>query len=194
MSDSGGGGATAPGRLRLESLTDRQRRRLYLHALVRPLVTATFLVGGYFLLPLDHPDADSALLLLVGGLVLLVAILAWQIWQILHADYPALQAIEALAAVLPFYLLGFAATYVLMSYADAANFSEPLSHMGALYFALVVFSTVGFGDITPQNDVARAVVSLQIVGNLAILAFGLRLLLAAVKRGQQRQQRESEGS
>ena len=148
---------------------------------------------GYFLLPLDHSGADSPLLLLTAGLVVMVGILVWQVWQILHADYPMLQAIEALAAVLPAYLLGFSAMYVLMSHADVTSFSEQLSHMGALYFALVVFSTVGFGDITPHTDAARAVVCVQILGNLAIIAFGLRLLVAAVKRGQQRRLQESEG-
>ena len=36
-----------------------------------------------------------------------------------------------------------------------SNFSEPLSHTGALYFAVTVFSTAGFGDITPKQDVSQ---------------------------------------
>ncbi|WP_236077868.1 potassium channel family protein [Rhodococcus sp. P1Y] len=58
--------------------------------------------------------------------------------------------------------------------------------MGGLYFTLTVFSTVGFGDITASTDFARAVVSIQMIGNLVIIALGGRLLLAAVRRGQAR--------
>lgn len=171
---------------RLDALSQRQRRRLYTRALLRPVLTATLLVVAYFLMPLDHLGHDSPWLLIVAGLALIILVLVWQIRQIVSAQFPLLQAIEALAAVLPLFLLSFAAAYVVMSASDAANFTQPLSHMGAVYFAVVVFSTVGFGDITPHTDVARAVVTFQILGDLMLIAFGLRLVVAAVKRGQDR--------
>lgn len=126
------------------------------------------------------------------GLVLIAAVLAWQIGAIMKSQYPLIQAVEALAAVLPLYLLCFAAVYLLTAVDDPTNFSKPLSHLGALYFSVVVFSTVGFGDITPATDPARAVVIFQILGDLALIAFGLRLMLAAVKRGQQRLTAQSQ--
>ena len=174
------------GRGRLDALSPRQRRRLYVRALVRPALTATLLVSAYFLMPLDNLGQDSPWVLIGIGLALIILVLVWQIRQIMKAQFPLLQAIEALAAVLPLYLLSFAAAYVLMSNSDAANFTQPLSHMGAVYFSVVVFSTVGFGDITPHTDIARAVVTFQILGDLLLIAFGLRLVVAAVKRGQDR--------
>ncbi len=60
------------------------------------------------------------------------------------------------------------------------SFTEPLSRMAALYFSLSVFSTVGFGDIAAQTDLARGLVSLQIVCNLVLIGFGVRFVVAAV--------------
>ncbi|HEY7857776.1 MAG TPA: ion channel [Candidatus Nanopelagicales bacterium] len=174
------------GRPGLDALSRKQRRRLYIWALLRPLLTTVLLVVTYFLMPLDHLDHDAPWVGLAFGVAVIVIVLAWQIREILHAQFPMLQAVEALAVVLPLFLLSFAATYVVMSAGNAADFTQPLSHMSAIYFTVVVFSTVGFGDITPHTDAARAVVTFQILGDLLLIAFGLRLVVAAVKRGQDR--------
>ena len=63
---------------------------------------------------------------------------------------------------------------------EPGSFTEPLSRMAALYFSLSVFSTVGFGDIAAQTDLARGLVSLQIVCNLVLIGFGVRFVVAAV--------------
>ncbi len=64
---------------------------------------------------------------------------------------------------------------------------QPLTRADALYFAVTVFSTVGFGDITPKSEAARVVLIVQMLGDLALLGAGVRVLLGAVRRGQQRQ-------
>lgn len=180
------GDRSAGGTARLSALSRVQRRRLVARALLRPTATAALLVVGYFLLPLQNTHQDGAWLYLTGGVIIVAVVLAWQLRQIVRAEYPMLQAIEALATVLPTYLLAFSATYVLLSGSNPASFSERLTHMASLYFSVVVFSTVGFGDITPQTDSVRAVVTIQIIGNLLIIGVGVRLLLSAVKRGQDR--------
>jgi hypothetical protein len=179
-------GSAPIGRPGLDAMSRKQRRRLYIWALLRPLLTTVLLVVTYFLMPLDHLDHDAPWVGLAFGVAVIVIVLAWQIREILHAQFPMLQAVEALAVVLPLFLLSFAATYVVMSAGNAADFTQPLSHMSAIYFTVVVFSTVGFGDITPHTDAARAVVTFQILGDLLLIAFGLRLVVAAVKRGQDR--------
>lgn len=175
-----------PGRDRLAAMPSRQRRRLYLWAIVRPVLTAVLLVVGYFLMPLDRLGTDAPWLLMAAGVVLIVVVLVWQIREILKAQFPMLQGIEALAAVLPLYLLSFAGAYLVMSSGNVDSFTQPLTHIDAVYFSVVVFSTVGFGDIAPHTEVARVIVTFQILGDLVLIAFGLRLVLAAVKRGQDR--------
>jgi hypothetical protein len=55
-----------------------------------------------------------------------------------------------------------------------------------LYFAVTVFSTVGFGDIAAKSEAARVVLIFQMLGDLALLGAGARVLLGAVRRGQER--------
>lgn len=158
-------------------------------ALVRPTFTALMLTVMYFVVPLDGAADLGAVTLLVVVLFVVVLLCTWQARSIVRAEHPVIRGMEALAAVVPTYIVGFSATYYSMAAASAANFSEPVSRMGSLYFTLSVFSTAGFGDITASTDFSRAVVSLQMVGNLIIIAIGGRLLVAVVRRGQARNAR-----
>jgi hypothetical protein len=110
----------------------------------------------------------------------------WQVRRIMRSEVPTLQAIEALALIVPLYLLGFATGYCLMSESDPGYFTEPLTRMGALYFSITVFSTVGFGDIAATTDPSRAVVSVQMIGNLILLGVGIRVIVAAVQWARRR--------
>ncbi|OKA07032.1 ion channel family protein [Rhodococcus erythropolis] len=162
------------------NLDPRDRRRLLRRGLVRPVATVALCGVGYFVLPWTSVDGISTVMLLVGGLLVVLAVAVWQIRQILRSDVPTVQAIETLALILPVYLFGYAVGYSLMSQSSPTYFSEPLSRMDALYFSLTVFSTVGFGDITATTDPSRAVVSVQIIGNLILIGVGIRVVAAAV--------------
>ena len=63
--------------------------------------------------------------------------------------------------------------------------SEPLNHTGALYLVITVFSTVGFGDITPKGDLARIVTSIQMLLDLVVIGAVVRLLTTAAKSGRE---------
>jgi voltage-gated potassium channel len=92
----------------------------------------------------------------------------------------------ALGATLPLFLLVFASTYLGLASSQAQAFNEPLSHTDALYFTLTVFSTVGFGDITPRSEPARMIVTVQMVGDLIVLGSLARVVVGAVRMGRQR--------
>ena len=80
--------------------------------------------------------------------------------------------------ILPLFLVLFAAsTYFVMERASAASFTEPLTRTDALYFAVTVFSTVGFGDISAKSEAARVVLIVQMLADLALLGAGIRVLL-----------------
>ena len=70
-----------------------------------------------------------------------------------------------------------------MSVSNPAAFGVILNRTGALYFTVTVFSTVGFGDITPKTDPARIVAMVQMLSDLAVLAVVVRLILGAATRG-----------
>ena len=60
-------------------------------------------------------------------------------------------------------------------------FGQPFSRISALYFTVTVFSTVGFGDITPKTDAARLVVTVQMLSDLIVIAVVFRLLFGAAR-------------
>lgn len=144
------------------------------------------LVVIYYLLPLDRASTTVAVTLLVIGLVLLMGLVAYQVRSIVRSAYPLLRGVESLATSIPFFLLLFAATYVVLATISAGNFSQPLSRTDAIYFTVTVFATVGFGDITAKTEVARLVVTGQMIADLVVLGLGVRVLLSAVQRGRQR--------
>jgi hypothetical protein len=156
------------------------------------MATATGVLVLYFVLPLDRGFSARTLLAVAAGILAIGLIVGWQVRAILRARHPALQAVEAVALSLPLFLLLFAAAYVVLSGSQPAAFSEPLSRVDGLYFVVTVFSTVGFGDITAVSELARVLVTVQIVGDLVLIGLVLRLFVAAVNRGRRRAGRTPE--
>jgi voltage-gated potassium channel len=93
-----------------------------------------------------------------------------------------LRATVAMATVIPLFLIVFAWIYLTLARSDPASFGEPLSRISALYFTVTVFSTVGFGDIVAKTDVARLVVTIQMIADLAVVALVIRLIFGAAAR------------
>jgi voltage-gated potassium channel len=155
--------------------------------LLRALGSTVGLVAIYYLLPLDRTSIPVAIGMLAVGLLALGGLVAFQVWSIIRATFPALRAVGALATSVPLFLLLFAGTYYVMGGISEANFSEPLTRTDALYFTVTVFATVGFGDIVATTEGARLVVMGQMVAGIVIIGLGARIIVDAVKRGQQRQ-------
>ena len=78
-----------------------------------------------------------------------------------------------------------------MSKSDPANFSEPLTCTDALELHDVIFSTVGFGDITPKVSSTRLIVSAEMLLDLVVLGAGVRIILNVVERGRDRRTDET---
>ncbi|WP_370107037.1 potassium channel family protein [Streptacidiphilus sp. BW17] len=147
--------------------------------------STTALVTLYFLLPLDRSSTWSAVTMLVIGLVIFIGLVAFQVRSIIRSPFPGLRAVEALATSVPLFLLLFASTYVVMAAMSADNFDGSLTRTGALYFAVTVFSTVGFGDITAKSDGARLVVTGQMIADLVVLGLAIKIIMGAVSRRRQ---------
>ena len=174
-----------------QELPPAKRRRLIFLAVLRSLLIATVLVVLYYLLPLERPWSAGTAARLLVGLLVFAGVMLWQVRAIAGARYPALRAAEALGLILPLYLVLFASTYFVMERTSAANFTQPLTRTDALYFTVTVLATVGFGDITPKSEAARVVLIVQMLGDLALLGAGIRILLGAVQHA--RQQRSDTG-
>jgi voltage-gated potassium channel len=168
------------------------RRREVIASVVRALLTTAAMVWVYFELPFDHRTSLTSVALLACGLAVFVGLLAWQVRSVIHSQQPRLRALEALATAVPFFILLFASTYLLIAHGDGQAFSEPFTRLDALYFTVTVFATVGFGDIVARSETARAFVTVQMVGDLIVIGLGVRLVISAVQVGLVRRAQEAQ--
>ena len=123
---------------------------------------------------------------LVAGLLILTAVLVWQLRRVSTARDPSIRTTEALAITLPLFLLLSATVYFTMATANPGNFStNPLTRTDTLYFTVTVFSTVGFGDITAATQSARLVVTAQMLLDLLALGLVARAFVGAVQLARQ---------
>lgn len=158
-----------------------------IRAITRAIVSIILLTVLYYNLPLDGIESASAVIRLIVTVLLLVVIMAWQIRSITLSPTPTLRAVEAVAVTLPLFILSIASTFFLMSQSNGESFTERLTRTDALYFAITVLSTVGFGDIAPVTQSARIAVTIQIILDLLLVGVGLRIFVGAVDTGKKRQ-------
>lgn len=142
----------------------------------------TGLLTAYYVIPFGPEDDRSIVIAgMIGGVIVLLVV-AMQIWGVARADYPLLRAFEGLALVVPLVILLFAVTYLTLSASNASAFTEQLGHTGALYFAITTSATVGFGDIAARSDAARIAVMVQMVATVAVLGVIVKAILGSARR------------
>jgi voltage-gated potassium channel len=152
-----------------------------LGAIVRVGIVLVLLVAGYLWAPWGRRVDTSVAFQLTVWLVVLALVLLWEVRGILRSLHPWRRAAESAALSVACLVLPFASTYVLMAEATPGSFTEPLSRLDGVYFTVTVFSTVGFGDITPVSESARAVVTVQILADLVLLGVIARLVFWAAQ-------------
>jgi hypothetical protein len=182
-----GAGASPPREpLRLSDLDRAQRNRAIFRTAATVALAWVLVLTAFYLVPFAHLNGTRSLLRLGTVVALVGAVLAVEIRRISTAELPELRAVEALAFVIVVFLTGFAVVYLNLSHGTQATFTQPLDHTKALYFTISVFSTVGFGDITPRTDTARIIVSAQMLLDLVIIGTVVRLILNAARTRIQR--------
>ncbi len=91
------------------------------------------------------------------------------------------QLIQPVFAFFTFYtliIIVFACIYRIIDiYTKSLHFiingkPQVISFTESLYFSVVTLSTVGYGDITPQSDVIRIIVAIQVIFGVLLLIFG----------------------
>jgi voltage-gated potassium channel len=170
----------------LAELSRREQRYVLAGVVARTLGTVAGCVAVYSVLPLDRSFGWRTLAGLVVGLLVVALLVSWQVRSILRARFPALRAMEALSLVIPLFVLLFAVVYVLLDRSDPGAFSERLSRLDAVYFAVTVLATVGFGDIVAVSELTRALVTVQMVADLVLVGLVVKVVLNAVQRSPNR--------
>lgn len=175
------------------AISAQERRRAA--ATVLALVGYVVLLGaGYFRMPpgeLTVSGAWSAVLLLSGALVLLLLLYVRGLRRIRTAQAPVLRSLALVVVLVSTFLVVFAYAYLSIETRDPDELSGLVTHMDALYFTVTVLTTVGFGDIAPTGQVARMVVTLQMLISVAVLGV---LVRAAITTGRQARASRATGS
>jgi len=174
--------SSSTGPLRLGDLEPRHRRRVFIKALSRSLLLVAAVVALYFVWP-EGGTPDSALewVAVVVGMAVFIGVFVWEVGEIMSAELPEARALEALAVVATLFVVLVSTLYLFIDGQSEANFSEPLTRMGALYFTVTVFATVGFGDISPVTDGARAAVTAQMVLNAVFIGLLVKVIFGAAQ-------------
>lgn len=140
------------------------------------------LVLVYVLLPVG-PNGFAPLMFFVVGMCAFLLCVAWQARAIMKSATPVLQAIEAIALLVPMAVFVSAGVYLVFSAVDPTAFSEPLNKIDSVYLSATVLTTVGFGDIVPVTSIARIAVTAQMLANLVLVAVTIRVITSAIAQG-----------
>ncbi|WP_395690390.1 potassium channel family protein [Nocardioides sp.] len=156
-------------------------------------------VAIYFVMPIDTAD-DNAAARLVLSAVMLAALAAGTIWQVVrHIENPDLR-VDGLALFVVIGVLAFAMAYYRVERSDPSQFAELHTRLDSLYFAVSTLLTVGFGDVHAQGQTARGLVLVAMIFNVVVIATAVTTMSNAVRRRAQERlearalQREESGS
>lgn len=139
--------------------------------------------------PRNDVQALDVLFMAVMAVVFLVY-LRWQVHSIHRSATPQARWIESLIVLGFLFVSVFARSYRILWVVDHNAFSETLSTLTSYYYTVTVFSTVGFGDITPKTDLARIFTMVQMVGNLVLIGLVVKVLSSAGSRARARAAQE----
>lgn len=129
----------------------------------------------YYLVPVGYlpsgADLVGVAIGMLAGLAGLVYVSVRQL-RVLMRTEPGAPGVRldvlalAVVVIVPLFALG----YYAISLIDATEFADLSTRTDALYFAVATLATVGFGDVHADGQVARLLVTLQMLVDLVFVA------------------------
>lgn len=179
MSASDGRGTDGPEEVGLPGGLARYPLAL---ALWHTTVVIALLTLGYFLFPLHLPRSDAVdagrLAGSLAALALVAVVLRREARRSRTRQSRQYHRIQQLLTALYVLVLFFAMVYAVISAWRPGEFAGLQDRVDSLYFSTTVVSTVGFGDVHAEGNLARVVVTVHMLFNLIYLGTALRLLTA----------------
>ncbi|MET8910406.1 potassium channel family protein [Micromonospora sp. NPDC004551] len=151
----------------------------------RAAAAVALLLLAYFVVPVA-PDPNGLRLALRSlGTLILVLVVAFlvtgQVRRQLAATQPTdgaeTRALIRLAVALIAGLLVFALADYVVASSRPGEFNGLHTRIDALYFALATLTTVGYGDVNAAGQIARVVVSAQMVFSIGVIATGASIVV-----------------
>lgn len=137
---------------------------------VRLAIAVTLLVIVYFTVPLTREIGRSEVAQIVGSVLALALLGFLVVWEVRQQLIDQNRNIDRLALAMAVAVLGFAIGFYLMAESDPGQIDGLHTRLDSLYFTMTTLLTIGYGDIHAEGQSARALVLVQMVFNLAILA------------------------
>ncbi|PGH45913.1 Ion channel [Micromonospora sediminicola] len=162
----------------MADLTLRRMRR-------RAVAACVLMLVGYFLVPVEADPNGLRLALRSAGTLLLVAVVAFlvtgQVRRQLTREQPTGReedrALTRLAVALIAGLLVFALADYVVADTRPGEFVGLHTRIDALYFALATLTTIGYGDVHAQGQIARVAVCAQMVFSIGVVATGASVVV-----------------
>ncbi|MFC8615966.1 potassium channel family protein [Micromonospora purpureochromogenes] len=151
----------------------------------RAVGACLLLVLAYFLVPVAPDPNGLRLALRSAGTLLLVLIVSLLVTGQVRRQLPGraptgdqgIRALIRLGVALVAGVLTFALADYVVAWSSPEQFAGLETRVDALYFALATLTTVGYGDVSAQGQVARAVVCVQMVFSIGVVATGASVLV-----------------
>ncbi|MEU1763017.1 potassium channel family protein [Micromonospora sp. NPDC005686] len=156
----------------------------------RAAAACLLMLVGYFLVPVEADPNGLRLVLRSAGTLALVAVVAFlvtgQVRRQLVRDQPTGRdedrALTRLAVALIAGLLVFALGDYVVANTRPGEFTGLRTRVDALYFALATLTTVGYGDVHAQGQIARVAVCAQMAFSIGVVATGASVVVKQMTR------------
>jgi hypothetical protein len=156
----------------------------------RATLTCLSLLVFYFVVPVDASTSGQALAVrIVVSVALFVALLLGINLQVLRQMRQPGGPLVGLFAAVVGGVLFFALLDYLIAIHKPGEFVDLTTRLDSLYFSISTLATIGFGDVHAEGQLARGVLCVQMVFDVAVLATAGSLLarqIGARVRGRSR--------
>jgi len=137
---------------------------------VRLAVAVTLLCVVYFTVPLSREIGRGEIAQIAVGLLALALLGFMVVWEVRQQLVDQSRNIDRLALAMAVAVMGFALGFYIMAQRDPTQIAGLHTRLDSLYFTMTTLLTIGYGDIHAAGQLARGVVLVQMVFNVAILA------------------------
>jgi voltage-gated potassium channel len=145
------------------------------------LLIPVLVFAGYAIAPLDS-RLWLGITVSLTAIVLCIPLLARRARAVRVSHTPLVDALRAIAVFGAVLIVAFASMHYSIAFHGNNEYSGISTKLDAVYYTVTTLSTVGYGDITANGQVARLVVTTNILFNLIALGIGLRLVTHAAQQ------------
>jgi len=141
----------------------------------RAALALTGVVVAYYAIPVGEFPSSWDILFASAGLLIGLSALVWvtvrqlRVMGKYQAGDPSVR-LDVLALVILVVVPLFALGYYALEQADSDQFAQMKTKTDSLYFTMSTLGTVGFGDVHAAGQLARILVTIQIVFDLVFVA------------------------